>query len=326
MPLKALKKLWKNKYFHAIMSVVLAFLVAFGLLLGLRLALGVECPLLVVSSGSMMPTLNIGDLIVVQRVDPSQINADKLTGDIVVFRDPRSPSDLIVHRAIKIYKGEGGRYLIVTLGDAMIWGEKDQFSPWDSSLLVGKVVMRIPYIGNLTLFFYSEKNLTAILLLMILILAIFLVFIELNWKEASAREKAEKPQKFNMRIAYVIAVNILMVFLIIFSLWGYLTFWQPGATPPREVAILGMYRDLQLHAKRFGKAILSLSFMTYRIDSQLDGGMRLGVPTFSWFQFLLLILALFDGWEIFDLIYPRKAAAPSKTDGSDLRFQSASIK
>jgi len=312
--LKTLRKLWKNKYFHAVMNIVLAFLIALSFLLGLRLALGVEHPLLVVSSGSMMPTLNVGDLIIAQRIDPAQINANKLTGDILVFRDPRNPSDLIVHRAVKIYKGEDNRYLIITSGDATRY-ESDQFSPWDSSFLIGKVLMRIPYIGNLTLFFYSGKTLsTIILLIIILILAFSIVLAELNQEESSVniKEEKEETQKFSVHTIYVIAINILIIAFMIFSLWGSLTFWQPGAIEPKNVMILGMYRDLEFHKIKYReiygrevKVFLSQSFMTYRIDCQLDGGVRLGVPTFSWFQFSLLLLILFDGWKIFNIIYPR---------------------
>jgi len=310
--LEGLRKIWKNKYFRTIIDIVLALLIAFSLLLCLRLALGVEHPLLVVSSGSMMPTLNVGDLIIAQSIDPSQINADKLTGDILVFRDPRNPNELIVHRAVKIQKMDD-HYLIVTSGDASR-SLSDQFSPWDSSLLVGKVIMRVPYIGNLTLFLYSERNLsTIILLVIILVIVALIIFAELNQEETIQEETEKKPQRFNLHILYVIIVNILIIAFMIFSLWGSFTFWQPGATSLRRyVTVLGMYRDLQLHVMRYEdiykeevKAYLYLGFMTYRIDCQIDGGIRPGVPTFSWFQFSLLILILFDGWKLFDLIYSR---------------------
>ena len=311
MSLDALKKIYKNKYFRAIVNVALAFLIAFSLLFCLRLVLGVEYPLLVVSSGSMMPTLNIGDLIIAQSIDPSQINADKLTGDILVFRDPRNLNELIVHRAVRIYKGEDNHYLIVTSGDATRI-TSDQFSPWDSSLLVGKVIMRIPYIGNITLFFYSEKNLsTIILFLTILVLIALIVFTELSQEENSSKIEKKKTQKSKLYIIYVITINVLIITFMIFSLWGSLAFWQPGASSSNKVMILGMYCDLQFHKmsyeRMYGKevkAYLSLGFMTYRIDCQLDEGVRPGVPTFSWFQFSLLLLILFDGWEIFNLIYP----------------------
>jgi signal peptidase I len=51
----------------------------------------------------MLPTLNIGDLIIVQKIDPAQIHADPLTGDILVYK---RGDELIVHRAISIRRTE----------------------------------------------------------------------------------------------------------------------------------------------------------------------------------------------------------------------------
>ncbi|MEM2419876.1 MAG: hypothetical protein QXL38_02680, partial [Candidatus Bathyarchaeia archaeon] len=84
-----------------------------------------------------------------------------------------------------------------------------------------------------------------------------------------------------------------------FSLWGSYTFWQPGAKPP-SATIRGMYADLQYHESFPGvKAYLSQGFLTYRIDCEITGGTRLGVPTFAWYQFFIIILVLFNVWKIY---------------------------
>ena len=294
----AFKKLWKNEYFQTAFTIAIIFVIVFGFYFGSQIILGTEYPALAVASGSMLPTLNIGDLIIVQKVDPAQITADKFTGDILVFRDPRNPAELIVHRAVKIQR-DGSYFLITTLGDNM-YGEKDQFSPWNSSLLIGKVVARIPYIGNLPLFFHSERNMYVFLIIILILLAVLTLPFGFSSEEKPSEEK-KLFWKIDLSLIYFFIINFLIIGFLIFSLWGSFTFWQPGASPP-QATIFGMYADLNFHENFSNEAYLSQGFMTYRIDCQVNGGTRLGVPTFSWFQLLILILILFDAWKLADFV------------------------
>jgi len=295
---ETLKKLWKNEYFQTVVTIALIFAIVFSFYFGSQIILGTEYPALAVASGSMLPTLNIGDLIIVQKVDPAQINADKFTGDVLVFRDPRNQAELIVHRAVKIEK-KGSHFLITTLGDNM-YGEKDQFSPWNSSLLIGKVVARIPYIGNLPLFFHSERNMYVFLLIILIILAVLMLPFSFSSEEKPSEEK-KLFWKIDLHLVYFLAINLLIVGFLIFSLWGAFTFWQPGASPP-QATIFGMFKDLEFHENFSSEAYLSQGFMTYRIDCQVSDGTRVGVPTFSWFQFSLLVFVVYNSWEIFSFV------------------------
>ncbi|MGB9960436.1 MAG: signal peptidase I [Candidatus Bathyarchaeales archaeon] len=312
MSTEALKKLWKNEYFQTAVTIAIIFMIVFGFYFGSQIILGTEYPALAVASGSMLPTLNIGDLIIVQKVDPAKITADKFTGDVLVFRDPRNPSELIVHRAVKI-ENKGSYFLITTLGDNM-YGEKDQFSPWNSSLLIGKVVARVPYVGNLPLFFHSERNMYVFLMVILIIIAILMLPFGFNGEEKSDEEKLNKEKKLfwklDLSLIYFFAMNILIIALLIFSLWGSFTFWQPGASPP-QATIFGMYADLNFHERFSSKAYLSYGFMTYRIDCQVNNGTRLGIPTFAWFQLLILILILYDAWKITNFVKTRKTKEKS---------------
>ncbi|RJS77777.1 signal peptidase I, partial [Candidatus Bathyarchaeota archaeon] len=147
MALETLRKLWKNEYFQTAITVILLLAFVFGFWYVTQTVLRTGYPALAVASTSMLPTLNVGDLIIVQGVPPEQINANYLTGDIVVFTDAKG--DLIVHRAVKV-ENISGEYWFTTKGDN-VPGSKDQFSPWPASRLVGKVVGRIPWIGNFAL-------------------------------------------------------------------------------------------------------------------------------------------------------------------------------
>lgn len=115
--------------------------------------LGTQYPLLVVASGSMRPTLEVGDIIIVEGVDYESIHASPTDGDVVVYRDPRPfGSELIVHRAVD--KTPLG---LITKGDAN--QRPDPWSPIPPNYVVGKWTgIKIPYwtgLGYLSLLLKS---------------------------------------------------------------------------------------------------------------------------------------------------------------------------
>lgn len=285
--MEALKRAWKSRHFQVLLDIILALASIFAIFAFMRLALGVEHPLLVVSSGSMRPTLNVGDVIVVKGVTPDQINV----GDIVVFRNPWKEDELIVHRVVGIRVDGGGNYLVTTLGDntnPAVGG--DQFSPWNASRLVGRVVMRIPYLGSIYLLTYWTGGLALLIIIVVLIISVLIA--------SYYPPKAEGRWGTRIRPVYIAAVNVLLIGLLAFSLWGHIEV-QPAVDG--KIEMLGMYEDLRVNEMRYGygNASLSIGFMTYRIDCQLDNYMRQGATTFSWFQALLFITALFNIEEFF---------------------------
>lgn len=303
MAAKIIRKIWRNEYIRTALTLVLIFVIIYGganiIYLATQLALRTEYPALAVASGSMLPTLNIGDLIIVQGVNPEKICADKLKGDILVFRNPYNPSELIVHRAVKIER-RGSYYLITTLGDYYSrYGERDQFSPWNSSLLIGKVIARVPYIGNLSLLFQAERGTFSLLL--VFIAAIFALMLFITSGEEKPQDGNVKAGRVSLKIFQFAIVNLLIIGLLIFALWGTMTFPQPGATPPMAT-IRGVYADVEFHRSYGGEPVLYWGFMNYRIDLQFNDGARLGVSTFSWAQLLAVALILFNFWKIMDFL------------------------
>lgn len=161
-------------------------------------------------------TLSIGDIIIVQGVPPQDLNPNYPNSDIIVFHPPGSsdPSLLIVHR-ITSEEVVNGTYYFFTKGDGnppVLWPanvsadtpDPSWYNPeWydehpgvpngavPQSMVVGKVVMRIPWLGWITL---AMRNTTwglplIIFLIMLLIIVEFVIPI--------LREK--KPEQQNPR-------------------------------------------------------------------------------------------------------------------------------
>ncbi len=83
--------------------------------LALRLAFDVDNPFYVVSSGSMVPALDVNDVIVVR--DGSSWDGLEV-GDVIVFTLPEGKDRVIVHRIVEIDDtGDDGR-IVTTKGDA----------------------------------------------------------------------------------------------------------------------------------------------------------------------------------------------------------------
>ena len=175
-----LKRALKNEYVKSaiFLAIILGCIGAFWI--GLRTYLSTEYPLLAVASGSMIPTLNVGDLIVVQGgLDVDDIIAEYETGDIVVFHKPSNPDELIVHRAVEKTNDE-----LRTKGDNN--AHPDYWKVTDDEL-VGKVVGNIPYLGHVPLFVHTSTGIMIILLVIV-------VLILLEFVIPIAREKAKPEQ------------------------------------------------------------------------------------------------------------------------------------
>jgi signal peptidase I len=122
--------------------------------LGLRFAFGTNNPFYVVSSGSMVPTLNINDVLIVKDGGGGNGSADSFNslkvGDIIVFHRPTGQDRVIVHRVAEIYNNFEGERIIRTKGDANPSSIPGVDYPIRSQQYIGKVAYVIPGIGLLT--------------------------------------------------------------------------------------------------------------------------------------------------------------------------------
>lgn len=116
-------------------------------------------------SGSMMPTLDIGDLVIEHPVRPTEIRM----GDIVTFRDPDNAERLLTHRVVR-YHVTPVQVDVVTRGDA-----NHTFERWSipTSGTVGVVEFRVPKAGYLLMHGGGTAGRVAILLIPALLLGLY---------------------------------------------------------------------------------------------------------------------------------------------------------
>jgi signal peptidase I len=158
---------------------------------GLIAVFRTEHPLMAVATGSMRPTLEVGDLIIVQGgLNGNEIYAAPKDGDppgdVIVFPGERvgRPGELIVHRAVEKTSDTNGLWHFKTQGD-----NNTRADPGDvvETEIVGKLVGKVPWLGWPNLFLQTfHGKVLIIVLLGVLIVIEFIPF--------SKKEKVEKDQ------------------------------------------------------------------------------------------------------------------------------------
>ena len=141
-------------------------------------AMGTSNPLVVVESESMLPTLEVGHLLVLQARAPDQIHV----GDIIVF-EASYHTKPIVHRIVQIDNSSGELHYY-TQGDNNdlrdpMWREYED--------IIGVVVTAIPYIGHITLFLHQPYGFAIVVILF----RALLILPELFMKDDDKKEQDE---------------------------------------------------------------------------------------------------------------------------------------
>ncbi|HEU5461924.1 MAG TPA: signal peptidase I [Nitrososphaeraceae archaeon] len=104
----------KDKKYSIIKDIAIIVIGVVLIWFAVKVVFNVDNPFYVVSSGSMIPVLNVGDILIVK--DGNTFNSLKV-GDIIVFNRPQGGDRVIVHRIIEI-SDRFGEKVIVTKGDA----------------------------------------------------------------------------------------------------------------------------------------------------------------------------------------------------------------
>ena len=122
--------------------VVIAVIVIW---IGLQAAFGTQNPFYVVASGSMIPALEVYDIIVIQGHEPFE---EVQVGDIIVFDRPSDHNRVIVHRVESILSEDP--FTVRTQGDANPSFIRGTDYPITEEEYIGKVAYVIPQVGYIT--------------------------------------------------------------------------------------------------------------------------------------------------------------------------------
>jgi signal peptidase len=149
----------------------------------------------VVQTGSMNPTIKVGDVVFIKKADFSSINAAYETGDIICFLDI-NPNDVVygqyvTHRAVSINENGG----IITLGDNN-HGLVDAYAVTSSNFL-GVVDGVSSFLGTIVSFFTSSSSVIFIFIIIVLLIIAGLevkniMMIKEKAKQEEAKEKLKE--------------------------------------------------------------------------------------------------------------------------------------
>ena len=113
--------------------------------IGLQAIFGTQNPFYVVASGSMIPELEVYDVLIVQGHEPFE---DIEKGDIIVFNRPSDHNRVIVHRVVSIIDDDPKT--LRTKGDANPASIPGTDFPITEEEYIGKVVYTLPQVGYVT--------------------------------------------------------------------------------------------------------------------------------------------------------------------------------
>ena len=143
------RNLASNSTKNLVKDVIIVVVAIAIIWIGLQVVFGTSNPFYVVSSGSMIPTLEVYDVIVVEGNTPFQ---DVKKGDIIVFYSPAKyelgEERVIVHRVDSIISEEPKT--LQTKGDANPRSMKNVDYPITEKIYLGKVEFIIPQVGYIT--------------------------------------------------------------------------------------------------------------------------------------------------------------------------------
>lgn len=115
--------------------------------IGLQVVFGTQNPFYVVSSGSMIPVLQVYDVLVVNGNEPFE---NIQIGDIIVFNRPNGHDRVIVHRVEAILDDRPESKTIRTKGDANPISIPGTDYPITEEEYIGKVFYTVPQVGYVT--------------------------------------------------------------------------------------------------------------------------------------------------------------------------------
>ena len=160
----------KRSLIIGIISLILAIIIPIGLQVGY----GTQNPFYVVASGSMIPVLQVYDIIIIQGHESFE---DIKVGDIIAFNRPSDHDRIIVHRVASII--DYNPKTIRTKGDANPASIPGTDFPITKEEYIGKVVYVIPQLGYVTQLLKPPAN----YIFMVIFLGIIVIILGINHRK-----------------------------------------------------------------------------------------------------------------------------------------------
>ncbi len=173
------KRLNSKKLVKDLLIVALGVVIIW---IGLQVVFGTENPFYVVASGSMIPALQINDVLIIQG---HVLFEDVQIGDIIVFDKPSGHDKVIVHRVVSIID-EDPRTLR-TKGDNNVRSSQGTDFPITEKEYIGKVEYVIPQIGYVAQILKPPVN----YILIALVIGVMAIREIINRKNQNENDKNE---------------------------------------------------------------------------------------------------------------------------------------
>lgn len=134
----------------------------------------------VIISGSMKPNYNIGDVVVAKNTNANSLKE----GDVISFRQGQI---IVTHRIIKVENSN--KLVFKTKGDNNNSEDSEEVT---ANLIEGKVVFKIPWIGNIALFFRGK------IAIIVLLITYYIIATRANKKDKLKSRRRRKRIEYEM--------------------------------------------------------------------------------------------------------------------------------
>lgn len=144
----------RDSWFSGVLSALTTFALLVLLAAAVALAVvpkAVDGAALTVLTGSMVPTYDPGDVVVVRGVTDAA--AEVQVGDVVTFQPVSDDPTLITHRVIgKVFSADGTQF--ITRGDA----NNTDDEPLVPAQIKAKAMYHVPYVGYASLYLGQKRG------------------------------------------------------------------------------------------------------------------------------------------------------------------------
>ena len=185
---------------------------------------------LIVLSESMVPMMQMGDVLVIAHVNPENVDV----GDIIAYKDPSGRENVIItHRVAGVIEDDTDTLCFKTKGDAT--EDVDQYVVPEGDI-VGKAVFIIPLLG----YFFHYARETVVFMLLVIVPAALIIAAEFrkiimysNPILARRAKREEKDMKRKKRksitvVSYKRLAAILFISITIFTAFSLPSFAYSG--------------------------------------------------------------------------------------------------